>query len=78
MKFDIVINFDREKQEDVEAKPDIPESKVREIVDKFFCEKSFADRRKWLIENVNEMVINMATAKMTSPHPHLDLAFAQD
>ena len=58
MKFDIVINFDREKQEDVEVKSDIPESKVREIVDKFFCEKSFADRRKWLIENVSEINLN--------------------
>ena len=36
MKFDIVINFDREKQDDVEIKADIPESKVREIVDRFF------------------------------------------
>ena len=58
MKFDIVINFDREKQDDVEIKADIPESKVREIVDKFFYEKPFADRRKWLIENVNEINLN--------------------
>tara|TARA_Y100001951_G_scaffold39783_1_gene31439 strand:- start:2470 stop:2652 length:183 start_codon:yes stop_codon:yes gene_type:complete len=58
MKFDIVINFDRKKQEDVEVKSDIPESKVREIVDNFFYEKTFADRRKWLIENVNEINLN--------------------
>ena len=58
MKFDIVINFDREKQEDGEIKADIPESKVREIVDNFFYEKTFTDRRKWLIENVNEINLN--------------------
>ena len=58
MKFDIVINFDREKQEDVEVKSDIPESKVREIVDRFFYTKDFAARRKWLSENIDEINLN--------------------
>ena len=58
MKFNIVTNFDIEKQEDVEIKIDIPESKVREIVDRFFYTKEFADRRKWLSENIAKVDLN--------------------
>ena len=58
MKFNIVTDFDIEKQEDVEIKIDIPESKVREIVDGFFYTKEFADRRKWLSENITKVDLN--------------------
>ena len=58
MKFDIVINFDREKQEDVEMKADIPDNKVREIVYGFFYTKNFADRRKWLTDNIDDINLN--------------------
>jgi len=59
MKFDIVINFDREKQDDVEIKADIPESKVREIVDRFFNMQDFAARRKWLTDNIDEINLSV-------------------
>ena len=58
MIFNIVTDFDIKKQEDIEMKIDIPESKVREIVDRFFYTKEFVDRRKWLSENITKVDSN--------------------
>jgi len=59
MKFNIVTDFDKIEQRDVETIADIPKSKVREIVDSFFYTKEFSDRRKWLSENIDETNSNI-------------------
>lgn len=58
MKIELPINYDISSQKEVIINADIPEDKVREIVQNFFYKKDYYHRRKWLKENLDEDDLN--------------------
>ena len=58
MKFDIPIHYDIPNQNEVVVRANIPNSKVREIVQAFFDKKNYNQRRKWLKKNLDEINLN--------------------
>jgi hypothetical protein len=58
MKFDIPIHYDIPNQNEVVVRANIPNSKVKEIVQEFFNKKDYNQRRKWLKKNLDEINLN--------------------
>ena len=58
MKFDIPIHYDIPNQNEVVVRANIPNNKVKEIVQGFFNKKNYNQRREWLKKNLDEINLN--------------------
>ncbi len=59
MKIEIPISWDWQTQTEGEVVVDIPEPQCKEIVKHFLMEKDYLLRRKWLLQNVPEINLNV-------------------
>jgi hypothetical protein len=52
MKFKIVTDWDKRKQEEVCVQVELSEKRVKDIVNTFFCNMDYGERRRWLQKNI--------------------------
>ena len=54
MKIKVPINYDNKKKEEVIALVNLTPKKVRQIVESFFSEMTYKEKRKWFKNNLVE------------------------
>ena len=54
MKIKVPINYDNKKKEEVIALVNLTPKKVRQIVESFFGEMTYKEKRKWFKNNLVE------------------------